>query len=81
MHVAKHFWADVVCIAYFLINWMPSSVLDWATSFQALFPYIPLFPIEPWVFECTCYVWDVRPHVPKLDPKSLKCTFLGYSRV
>ena len=40
-----------------------------------------MFPIEPRVFECTCFVWDVRLHVSKLDPKSLKCIFLGYSRV
>ena len=28
-----------------------------------------LFPIEPRVFGCTCFVWDVRLHVFKLDPK------------
>ena len=33
------------------------------------------------VFRCTCFVLDVRPHVSKLDPKSLKCIFLGYSQV
>ena len=33
------------------------------------------------MFGCTCFVQDVRPHVSKLDPKSLKCIFLGYSRV
>ena len=60
---------------------MPSSILDWATPFQTLFPHKYLFPIEPLVFGCTCYVRDVRPHVSKLDPKSLKCIFLGYSRV
>ena len=60
---------------------MSSSVLDWATPFQTLFPHKSLFPIEPRVFRCTCFVQDVRPHVSKLDPKSLKCIFLGHSRV
>ena len=33
------------------------------------------------MFRYTCFVRDVRPHVSKLDPKSLKCIFLRYSRV
>ena len=81
MHVPKHFCGDAISTAYFLINQMPSSVLDWATPFQTLFPHKSLFPIEPRVFWCTCFVRDVCPHVTKLDPKSLKCIFLGYSRV
>ena len=60
---------------------MPSSVLNWDTSYHILFPNKPLFPIESRVFECTCFVQDVHPHVSKLDPKSLKYIFLGYSRV
>ena len=40
-----------------------------------------MFPIEPRIFGCTCFVRDVRSHVSKLDPKLLKCIFLGYSRV
>ena len=60
---------------------MPSSVLDWATPFQTLFPHKYLLPIESRVFGCTCFVRDIRPYVPKLDPKSLKCIFLGYFRV
>ena len=81
MHVLKYFWADAVSTACFLINRMPFSVLNWITPFQTLFPHKSLFPIEPRVFGCTCFVWDVRSHVSKLDPKSLKCIFLGYSRV
>ena len=80
MQVPKHFWADVVSTAYFLINRMP-SVLNWDTLYHTLFPNKPLFPIEPWIFGCTCFVRDVRLHVSKLDPKSLKCIFLGYSWV
>ena len=81
MHVPKHFWVDAVSTACFLINWMPSFVLNWVTPFQTLFPHKSLFLIDPRVFGCTCFVRDVRPHVSKLDLKSLKCIFLGYSRV
>ena len=81
MHVPKHFWSDVVSTACFLVNRMPSFVLDWATPFQTLFPHKSLFPIEPQVFGCTCFVRDAHPHVSKLNHKSFKCIFLGYSRV
>ena len=81
MDVPKHFWADAVSTACFLINRMPSSVLNWATSYHQLFPNYPLFPIEPKVFGCICLILDVHPQVSKLDPKSFKCIFLGYSRV
>ena len=60
---------------------MPSSVLDWATLYHQLFPNNPLFPIDLNIFGCTCFVRDVCPQVSKLDPKSLKCIFVGYSRV
>ncbi|GJS02129.1 retrovirus-related pol polyprotein from transposon TNT 1-94 [Tanacetum coccineum] len=29
----------------------------------------------------TCFVHDTQPNITKLDPKSLKCVFLGYSRI
>ena len=80
MHVPKHFWADAFSIACFLINRMSSSVLNWATLYHQLFPNNPLFPIDPKVFGCTCFVRNVRHQVSKLDPKSLKCIFVGYSR-
>ena len=55
MNIPKDFWADVVSIARFLINRMPSSVLNWATPYHQLFPNNPLFPIETKVFGCTCF--------------------------
>ena len=81
MHVPKHFWVDAVSTACFLINRMPSSILNWATSYHQLFPNNLLFLIDPKVFGCTCFVRDIRPQVSKLDPKSLKCIFVEYSRV
>ena len=75
MHVPKRFWPDVISTACFLINRMPSSVLNQATPYHQLFPNNPLFPIEPKVFGCTCFIQDVRPQVSKLDPKFLKVHF------
>ena len=80
-NVPKHFWVDVVSTTCFFINRMPSSVLNWAAPYHQLFPNNLLFPIDPKVFGCTCFVRDVHPHVFKLDPKSLKCIFVGYSHV
>ena len=81
MDVPKHFWTDTVSTACFLINRMLSSVLNLATLYQRLFSNKPLFFIDSKVFGCTCFVRDVHPQVSKLDPKSLKCIFVGYSRV
>ena len=81
MNVPKHFWDDTVSIACFFINRMPSLVLNWATPYQQLFLNSSLFPIDPKVFGCTCFVRDVHPQVSKLDLKSLTCIFVGYSRV
>ena len=81
MNVPKHFWADIVSTTCFFINKMPLSILNWATPYHQLSPSNSLFPIDPKVFRCTCLVRDVRPQISKLDPKSLKCIFVGYSRV
>ena len=81
MNVPKIFWADADSTACFLINRMPSSILNWATPFHQPFPNNLLFSIDPKIFGWTCFVRDVRSQVYKLDPKSLKCIFVEYSRV
>ena len=60
---------------------MPSSVLNSTTPYHQLIPNNPLFHIDSKVFGCTCFVRKVRPQVSKLDLKSLKCIFVGYSCV
>ncbi|KAM7472959.1 hypothetical protein LguiA_011142 [Lonicera macranthoides] len=81
MNAPKSFWADTVSTVCFLINRMPSSVLHGEIPYSVLFSHKALFSIEPQIFGSTCFVRDVRPNVTKLDPKSLKCIFLGYSRL
>ena len=69
--------------ATYLINRMPSHVLDFRTPFQRLlhtYPHIRFtshIPLK--VFGCTTFVHINQQHRSKLDPKSLKCVFLGYA--
>ena len=81
MTVHKPFWADAVSTARFLINRMPCAVLGGKYPYSVLFPTKPMFPIYPKIFGSTCFVRDTQPNITKLDPKSLKCVFLGYSRI
>lgn len=62
----------------FLTNRMSYFVLYGDIPYSILFPSNSLFPVQPHIFGCTCFARDVHPQVTKLDPKSLKCVFLGY---
>ncbi|GJV83577.1 retrovirus-related pol polyprotein from transposon TNT 1-94 [Tanacetum coccineum] len=73
--------ADAVSTACFLINHMPCTVLGGNYTYSVLFPTKPLFPIDLKIFGSTCFVRDTQPSITKLDPKSLKCVFLGYCRI
>jgi hypothetical protein len=44
MHVPKHFWSDIVLTACYLINRMPSSVLDGASPHSPLYCSSPHLP-------------------------------------
>ncbi|GAB2292252.1 hypothetical protein Dimus_038193 [Dionaea muscipula] len=76
----KLFWSEAVLTAVYLINRMSSFVLQEEIPFRVLFPHQPLHPLPLRIFGCTCYVRDIRPDLSKLDPRSLYCIFLGYSR-
>lgn len=82
-HVPKFFWGEAVLTATYLVNRMPSRVLDFQTPFQRLlhtYPHIRFVSQIPLkVFGCTAFVHINQQHRSKLDPKSLKCVFLGYA--
>ena len=83
MNVPKSFWGEVVLTATYLTNRMPSRILGFKTPCQALLDVFPtthlLSNIPLKVFGCTSFVHIHSQHWGKLDPRSLKCIFLGYS--
>lgn len=78
MNVPKFLWSEAVMTATHLINRMPSRILGMKTPCELLYGKNE-FIVPPKVFGCTCFVRDHRPSVGKLDPRAVKCIFVGYS--
>lgn len=79
MKFRKQFWANVFSATCFLINCMPSWLLTGDAPYNVLFSTKSLFSVAPRIFGNTCYIWDVRLILSKLNLKALKCGVWGYS--
>lgn len=79
MNVPKHFWSYGVLTATYLINRLPSRVLDFQCPLEVLQVQKPNISHLK-VFGCTCFVHLYANHRDKLDPHAAKCIFLGYSQ-
>ena len=82
-HVPKHFWGKAVLTAAYLINRMPSRVLNFQTPCQVLLKSYPstriISTLSPRAFECSVFVHTYQQFRSKLDPRSIKCIFHEYS--
>ena len=75
------YWDDVVVTAVYLINRMPSKVLDFKTPLQVLSQHVTLpslLLIKPCVFGCVAFVHLHKNQRTKLEPCAVRCIFLGY---
>ena len=70
----KSFWAEAASTTCFLINHSPSTVIDKRTP-QELWPGTPGSYFNLKIFGCLAYA---HVHNGKLEPRSIKCVFLGY---
>jgi hypothetical protein len=77
MNVPKLLWSEAVMTAAYLINRMPSRILGMKTPCDILLGS-NMFVVPSRVFGCTCFVRDHIPTVDKLDPRAIKCIFVGY---
>ena len=72
--ISKHFWGETVMTACFLVNRTPSSAMDFKTLEELWFRK-PSNYEHIRIFRCTAYVHQSE---GKLEPRSIKCIFLGY---
>ncbi|XP_052730972.1 retrovirus-related Pol polyprotein from transposon TNT 1-94 isoform X1 [Vigna angularis] len=82
-NVPKKYWGEAVLTASYLINRLPSHGVSNKSPIEVLNNFFPHFKksngLIPRIFGCTAFA-----HVPvqardKLDPRAVKCIFLGYS--
>ena len=72
--LSKSFWKEVASTACYLINRSPSVAIEKKTP-QEVWSSSPATYLDLKIFECPAYA-----HVDngKLEPRSMKCIFLGY---
>ena len=75
--MSTSFWSYAILTAVFLINLLPTSVLNFVSPWSKLFSASPnLTQLK--VFSCACYP-HLRPYSShKLDHRTKECIFLGY---
>ena len=79
-HLPLKHWDDAFLTACYLINRLPTPLLHNTTPFEALFHSPPNYSLLK-VFGCACWP-NLRPYNSnKLQPRSIRCVFLGYSPI
>ena len=77
-YVPKRFWGDAVVTATYLINRTPKRVLMDATPYEVLNKTKPSID-HLRVFGCVCFALIPGELRNKLEAKSTKSMFIGYS--
>lgn len=76
--IPTDYWDHIFESVVFIINRLPSSVLDFTSPYELLFKNAPDYSFFK-VLGCLCYPW-LRPYAHnKLELRSIPCVFLGYS--
>jgi Integrase core domain/GAG-pre-integrase domain len=79
MNVPKYLWSEAMLSAVYLINRMPTDILNGKTPLQIVDPKSVLFHMPLKVFGCVCFVHIKGNKHDKLDSRVVKCVFTGYS--
>ena len=82
-HVPAYIWPEAVATANYVTNKLPTQSLNHKTLLETLQSYITIpssHSLPPRIFGCTVYVHCPTRLRNKLEPRAVKCGFLGYGR-
>ena len=80
-NVPTYLWGEALSSAVYVINRTPSRVLGFRRPLDVLAGHCTLpsvVKLMPHVFGCVVYVHLSPQHRTKLEPRALKCVFVGY---
>ena len=79
--VPAYYWPEAISTANYLTNRLPTKSLHFSTPLAALNKYtnVPtIHSLPPRVFGCVVYVHLPKRERNKLEPRAVKCVFVGY---
>ncbi|KAI5324129.1 hypothetical protein L3X38_033202 [Prunus dulcis] len=79
-NMPRSIWGEAVLSAAYLINRIPSSILNFQTPLQTLYHHLQIPPsknLEPRIFGCVVFVHLHDHQRSKLDPRAEKCVFIS----
>lgn len=76
-NVPLEYWSDCVMTAVFLINCMPSPLIDNKSPFEKLLSTVPDYSLLR-NFGCLCFASTHAKDRTKFSPRAVPCVFLGY---
>ncbi|CAH9142136.1 unnamed protein product [Cuscuta epithymum] len=76
-HLPIDFWGECVLTSCYLINRLPSPVLEYKSPYELLYNKAPKYE-HLRVFGCLCYARSHGTNGDKFSQRGLKCVFLGY---
>lgn len=72
----KH-WGDCVLAAVYIINRLPSTVLQFKTPHELIYHEAPDYNILK-AFGCLAFASNHKPSTDKFAPRGIPCVFIGY---
>lgn len=76
--VPQNLWVEAALTSFYLINLLPTPILDWVTPYRRLYGTPPLY-YSLRVFGCSCFPHHGSYVSNKISRSSVNCVFLGYS--
>ncbi|XP_037497305.1 uncharacterized protein LOC119371382 [Jatropha curcas] len=79
--VPKSFWPEAVATATYILNRLPTKILDLQIPLQTLAQFTkvpPTLTLQPRIFGCSVFVHIPKSERSKFDPCTEKCVFVGY---